>query len=335
MKKALKYFFKMSIVALAASFILLLTSCGSKSSSNSQKKTTIRMAFPTWVGYGPLYVAEKKGYFKDENLNVKLKIVEGLAERKQAMASGSLDGLATSADVITNLASKKEKLGIVWVLDRSNGADGIVVNKSIKNISDLKGKKVAVEVGSTEHLFLLDVLKANNMSDKDVKIVNMTTADAGSAFVAKKVPAAVTYDPYLTQAVDSGGKSYTTKDYPVQLVDVIGFSKKFIKNNPQAVKGFVKAMTKASNYVKEHPAKANKIMATGLKIKESSVKDTVSKLKMYNLKDNKKQFGKKGSNGTIYNTVTNISSFYVKQKISSSKVGASEIINPTFVRSLK
>ena len=113
MKKGLKNFFKGFASILLALSILFLASCGSKSGTSTQKKTTVRLAFPTWVGYGPLYVAEKEGYFKDEKLNVKLKIVEGLGERKQAMASGSLDGLATSADVITNLASKNEKLGIV------------------------------------------------------------------------------------------------------------------------------------------------------------------------------------------------------------------------------
>jgi NitT/TauT family transport system substrate-binding protein len=50
------------------------------------------VTLPTWTGYGPLFLAKEKGFFKKNGIDVDLSIVEGLAERKQSLASGKIDG---------------------------------------------------------------------------------------------------------------------------------------------------------------------------------------------------------------------------------------------------
>ena len=52
---------------------------------------------------------------------------------------------------------------VVLVNDNSYGADGIVVQDGINSIEDLKGKTVATEVGTLEHMFLLKILEENNI----------------------------------------------------------------------------------------------------------------------------------------------------------------------------
>lgn len=332
MKKIIKKIVKLIFAGLA---VFLLASCSSSDSDETnESKTKMNIAFPTWVGYGPLYVAEEMGYFNDEGLDVNLSIVEGLAERKQALASGTLDGLATAADVFVNLSASDIDMGIVWVLDASNGSDGIVVDSSINDLSQLKGQKIAVEEGTTLHLFLLKVLEANGLTESDVELVPMTTGEAGAAFVSGKVKAAVTYEPYLSEAENAGGTVYTVIDYPVQLVDALGFSTSFIDDNPDAVQGFVTAVSKAIDYQNNHPNEAAQIMADGLKLDKESVLDTQSKLKIYTLSDNLAQFGESGTSGILYDTIQEESDFYVEQGIIEKSVEPIDLIVPSFVRTL-
>jgi len=87
----------------------------------------------------------------------------------------------------------------VVAIDDSNGGDGIVALKDIKSIADLKGRKVAVNEGSVSEFYLNVLLGKAGLKESDLKTVNMTAADAGSAFVAKRVDAAVTWEPWLTR----------------------------------------------------------------------------------------------------------------------------------------
>ncbi|KFJ04803.1 ABC transporter substrate-binding protein [Bifidobacterium subtile] len=325
-------------VLTALAMAVTIGACGSSNDSkesNSAADTTVNIAFPTWSGYGPLYIAKEKGYFAEQHLNVNMKIVEGLAERKQALAGGSLDALATAADVIVNLAANDIPMKTTWVLDISNGSDGIVYNKSIKSLKDLKGKQIAVEEGTTDHFFLLKVLQQNGIAESDVKLVNMTTGDAGTAFVGGKVPAAVTYEPYLSQAAAAGGKTYTTKDDPVPLLDVVAFTDGFASKHPAAVKGFSKALAEAAQYAKDNPKDADKIMANGLQMDVADVESTLKVLKIFGTEENIKQFGKEGSHGELRSTMDEYSQFYASHKITPKTINPDDVIDATPVRALQ
>ena len=64
-------------------------------------------------------------------------------------------------------------------LDASVGGDGIVANKSITSVKQLKGQKVAVSAGSTSQWMLAYVLSVNQLSLKDVKQVDLTSGRRG------------------------------------------------------------------------------------------------------------------------------------------------------------
>lgn len=301
----------------------------------STENTTLRIALPTWVGYGPLYVAQEKGFFEKNGVNVELSIVEGLAERKQALISGNLEGLATAVDVFVNLEGAGIPMQMVWLLDRSDGADGIVATSDVATPADLKGKTVATEIGTTEHLFLLKVLEQSGLTADDITLVPMTIGDAGTAFVAGKVDAAVTYDPYLAQGIEAGGIGFTTADYDIDLMDAIGFSTEVIESNPEAIQGFVAALAETMEYIAANKEECIPIEAAGLKLDEADVAGTLEKLECYDLAGNLEQMGAtEGEEGKLYETVNDISEFYADQGLNDGLIEAEKIINASFVRSL-
>lgn len=295
-------------------------------------KTPLKVTLPTWTGYGPLFLAKEKGFFEKHGVNVELSTIEGLAERKAALAGGQVDGMATALDVQVTLAASGVPMQVVWLLDDSFGGDGIIAKKEIASAADLKGKKVAFEQGSTSHLLLLTALKQAGLTDKDVEMVQMSAGDAGAAFVAGQVDAAVTWEPWLSKASQAdGGILVTTKDLPGIIVDTVGFHKDVVEKRPDDVKAFVAAMAEAMDYWKQNGDESNEIMAKGLKIDLAEFTGTVPGLKFLHKEENKELFGTADKQGQIYQSTQNAIDFYVEQKLIDNAPKVEDVLNPTFV----
>src|SRR5690606_21306134 len=124
------------------------------------------------------------------------------------------------------------------------------------------------------------------LTDKDVEMVQMSAGDAGAAFVAGKVDAAVTWEPWLSKSSEADGKILlTTKELSGIIVDTIGFRKDVIEKRSEDIKGFVAAMAEAMDYWKEHEDESNQIMANGLKIDLEEFNGTVPGLKFLDKED--------------------------------------------------
>src|ERR1700730_10589347 len=78
--------------------IIVLTPLLLSSSCKGPSTKTYRMGLGPWVGFGPLYLAQEKGFFKDAGVSVELSVLTGLAERNSALKSGQVDALAAPVD---------------------------------------------------------------------------------------------------------------------------------------------------------------------------------------------------------------------------------------------
>ena len=106
------------------------------------------------------------------------------------LADSTLD-----ASVIAESQYDNNTLKIFSAVDESNGADGIIARNSIKNLADLKGKKVGVALNQTTHYLLQKALDKVGLSDNDLELVNMSSSDAGAAFITGELDAAVKWEP--------------------------------------------------------------------------------------------------------------------------------------------
>jgi NitT/TauT family transport system substrate-binding protein len=156
----------------------------------------------------------------------------------------------------------------IFQLDKSYGADGMVVKRNITKISDLKGKTVAASAPGTAPYFTLAwFLKKNGLSVKDVKVVNLEPAAAAQAFIAGQNDAAMTYEPYLSTVrdkPDAGKIIATTLDYPM-VMDTFGCTPKFLAENPKAAKALADGYFDAVAMIKADPKKSFEIMGADVK----------------------------------------------------------------------
>src|SRR5207253_7652240 len=124
---------------------------------------------------------------------------------------------------------------LVARIDVSMTADAMITDGSVASIADLKGKQVAFEEGTTSDILLNYALAQNGMSIADIQKVPMPAADAGSALIAGKVPVAVTYEPYLTLAMQQNKKVkmiYSAGEDPGLISDVFVVRDEFLAEKP-------------------------------------------------------------------------------------------------------
>ncbi|MDE3240651.1 MAG: ABC transporter substrate-binding protein [Paracoccaceae bacterium] len=232
----------------------------------SVQAADLSIGLSTWVGYGPLYIAQAKGFFKDEGLNVKLIKMEDVKTRMPALIAGRIDLAVTTIDTVLNFYSDAHPMDYVFALDDSHGGDGIVAKDTIKSVSDLKGKTVAYAEGSVSQFFLAVLLKRDGLTLKDVETQNMTAGDAGAAFVAGRVDAAVTWEPWLTRGKEAKGGHLLidSTQTPGLITDVLVATDKMAKAHPDELKAIYRAWVKAVDWQKTHVEEADKIMAKGV-----------------------------------------------------------------------
>ncbi|MFO1130707.1 MAG: ABC transporter substrate-binding protein [Hyphomicrobiales bacterium] len=227
---------------------------------------TMRLGMTTWVGYGPMFLARDKGFFKENGLDVDLRIIEDASIYMAAVASGELDGNASTLDEIMKYRSPEFCFKAVTALDDSHGGDGVLVHEGVNSLKDLKGQQVGMNEGSVSQFWFNILLTREGMTEKDVQITNMTADDAAAAFIAGQIPAAVTWEPHLSLVREKkqGKVLIDSSQTPGLIVDVVDLTCDYIKNNPKDVEAFNKGLFKAVEFIKTNPDEAYAIMAKGV-----------------------------------------------------------------------
>jgi NitT/TauT family transport system substrate-binding protein len=225
----------------------------------------------------------------------------------------------------------------VLALDDSAGGDGIVARKEIKSITDLRGKKVAMNEGSVSQFFLNVLLKEAGLSQKDLNVVNMKQGDAGAAFVAEKVDAAVTWEPWLSKgkAAPHGHILVDSSKTPGLITDVLIFRRDVIEKRPREIQGIVNAWNKAVAYWEKNQTEANEIMAKGVGdwLKDPKVfAEVLTGVKFYNRDANVKFFGTAQKPGDLYKVVQNALDVWGSFGRLQAKMTPKDLVNHAFVK---
>jgi NitT/TauT family transport system substrate-binding protein len=251
-------------LALTATVAALLLTTGA-----SAQETKVAIGISGWTGFAPLTLALQSGLFKKHGLDVSIKKIPQ-KDRHLAIASGDIQCAATTVETWVVWNANGVATTQIFQLDKSFGADGMVVKPGINSIKDLKGKTVAADAPGTAPYFgLAWMLAKNGLSIKDVKVVNLSPQAAANAMIAGTdgIDAAMTYEPYLSavRAKPEAGKIIaTTLDYPM-VMDTFGCTPKFLAENPNAAQSLANAYFDALDLIKADPKKSFEVMGADVK----------------------------------------------------------------------
>ena len=226
----------------------------------------LKLALSTWVGYGPLFVARDQGFFAKEGLEVDLVMMEDVKTRMPALAAGRVDAAVTTIDTVLGFSTAERPLTYLFAIDDSRGGDGIVARREITSVAGLKGHTVAYTEGSVSQFFLSVLLKDAGLTLADIDSRNMTAGDAGAAFVAGRVDAAVTWEPWLSRgkATPHGAVLVDSASRPGLITDVMVTTVPTLEARRSALQALYRAWSAAVDWQKTHEAEADRIMARGV-----------------------------------------------------------------------
>jgi NitT/TauT family transport system substrate-binding protein len=278
-------------------------------SSGTAHAEPLRISYFIWVGNGPFFVAQEKGLFAEEGVEVELINIEDHAAAFGGLFVGQVDAVqGAMPDAPTFAQPGEEPLVCVLALDESRGGDGVLATNDIHTVADLRGKSVAVLPGSIGHFYLIVLLKEAGLSEADIEVVDLSAEDAGEAFSLQEVDAAVTNDPFLSQAknAEHGHVLTDTTEQPGLLVDCLMTRADVFNDRKDDFQAVARAWDAAVKYVEAHHDEANEIMARhlggGLE-DPAAFGETLKGVGFYDADRNREYFGTPDKPGPIYETM--------------------------------
>jgi ABC-type nitrate/sulfonate/bicarbonate transport system substrate-binding protein len=162
-----------------------------KASCQAKEVTIAVPVTPPNVVHLTPYVADAFGYFKDENMTVKLVRFDGGVGSLRASASGAIDLAGTSSEPVLDAIANGADVKIVYSY-APNVDVSFAVGPGIKTMADLKGKKIGVqEAGGFADVMSRIILKKAGIDAKDVNFITTTTAGRVQALATGQTDTAV------------------------------------------------------------------------------------------------------------------------------------------------
>ena len=337
-KKAKGVMKRILAAALSTTMILTaMTACGKKEekSDGGAYSGTMYIGQSSWIGYAPLFIAQEKGFFKNHGSTIEVKEIQSAADRRAALVSNQIQAMSSTVD--THIMSNAAGVDIVQILamDTSCGGDGLISLKKYTKLEDLVGKKVALDTsGGASFFWFQYLLQQKGLKLSDIDVQSMGAGDAGTAFVAGKVDAAVTWQPWLTKAnnTEFGHTMISSTETPGIIVDSIGVKKDFIDKYPKTVQALVDGWYDALDYMKTNPDDANKIMAEKMGMTVDEFKASLSEVKYYDEAGNIEYFGTADKKGPIYDIAKKASDLWLAEKLIDTQPDLNSVISSEFVK---
>jgi NitT/TauT family transport system substrate-binding protein len=132
-------------------------------------------------------------------------------------------------------------------------------------------------------------LKENGLTISDIEHVPMGASEAGLALIAGRVDAAVTYEPYASKALSQGGGFkilYTAAEKPGLISDMLTATSEWIKANPTAVQGLIRAWDDAINFIRENPEEGGALIAKAVGSPKEEFEPAFKGVRLYNVSEN-------------------------------------------------
>jgi NitT/TauT family transport system substrate-binding protein len=231
-----------------------MTGCSNEPSS------PLRIGTNVWIGSEPLYLARDLGRFDPKV--VQLVEYPSASEVLRAFRNQAIDGMVISMDELFGLVVDGLQPRVICVVDVSDGADVVMGRPGMQSMTDLKGKRVAVESAALGAFVLSRALALSNMEAGDIQVVHLESNEQPSAFNEGEVDGAVTFEPYRSQLAAAGATIlFDSTQIPGEIVDVIAVRESALDEQRAAVQALLAGWFKAIEYVEDEPNDAARRMS--------------------------------------------------------------------------
>jgi NitT/TauT family transport system substrate-binding protein len=219
---------------------------------------TVATPFPSCLAFFPVYVADDRGYFADERLDVAVEPLDGSGATIQAVQADRAQIAMPSPGPFMQAVQRGSELQNFYTMYQGDIFSVVVPGDSdIQAVEELEGKKIGIgSPDGGEVAYVKSLLsEAAGLEEADYELV--TVGDGGSAAVALERGDVVAYsaafiDVAIMRQRGLDLRALTDPDYPTG-TDSLAVSKdEWVEENEDAVKGYGRALAKATTWAREN-----------------------------------------------------------------------------------
>lgn len=259
---------KRKLTVLATLTVILLCVAGLytiKGNSNQNKTAQIEVSYaaPLTIAAAPVYIADAKGFWKDEGLNMKVTNFDSGRKALDALLSNSADVMSVSETPPLRAYLAGSKINTIATVTEHKEAKMTVRTDRITTPEDIKGKTIGTVAGTNSDYYMYRWLEAHNIKISDVKIVPMDAAALSQAFVQGNIDVMFAWEPYNYNAVSkipNLAKSWPTDAGLYNGRHTIEMNSAYLRDHSDVAERIIKGFIKAEDFIKSNPDEAKQIV---------------------------------------------------------------------------
>ena len=321
----------LSIMSIISNLHLLVNAQSNYNANPEQIKIILTLWPPNFLAY----IAQEKGLFEKNGVNVQLLFDEDYFNAVERYDNDEADGITIvfSDAIIQNSNGIDTK--VVYHIDSAQSGDAII--SKLKNLTDLKGRKIGVEgINTFSHLFALTALEKAGLDESGVEFVNVAGINTSAALEQGEIDAGHTYSPFLEETTTKGYNILiTAKEIPGIIVSVLAFHKNIVEQRPQDIKNIVQSFIEALDYYKENKEDALRIMSSKSGLSKYEIIHGFHSTKLMTLQDNLLTMANTtGNMSSLFTSGEYASNFFTQRGVMSDYANISAIVDPKFIKTI-
>lgn len=247
------------LLLVTAAMLMIVSGCGNKQTETAAPKRadkTVTIGVMPDVDSLPFIIAQEKGYFKEEGVEVKLSYFKSAVDRDSALQSGNLDGAIS--DMLAEYFAKNGGFDTV-ITSLTNGSYKLLAAKSepAASIADLGGKELAVSKNTIIEYVTDQVAAKGNVPVAALnKVVIPQIPTRLEMLQSGRIAAATLPEPLASVAVKNGARVLQSSDQLGINPGVMLFTRGAVNDKEQEIRAVYRAYAKAVTYLQREPMDA-------------------------------------------------------------------------------
>ncbi|SEM43550.1 ABC transporter substrate-binding protein [Bradyrhizobium sp. OK095] len=280
----------------------------------AQARTKIRLGYLHVVAVdGHIWTGLDRGSFDREGIDFELHEFNTGPEVFEAMTRGGLD-IVSAGGVISNyLALGRGRGFLVNDIEVATAQLWGRPTLGVKEIADLRGKRIATTMKTTAHIFLDRALRANNINPSEVEIVNRSMAVAVKAFIAGEVPAVALWVPFniaVREALPDAVRLVDASAFYPQSAVLGGWAARrdYDAGNSGVLSRIIRAWADANDHMVRNPAVAAEALQRHyMHSRPADIAEALKAQKLYSSREWKRLY----ADGTVVKWLQQVSDFFM------------------------
>ena len=252
----------------------------------------------------------------------------------RAYRNGDLEAITISLDEAWSLAETMSDVRIVTIQDISNGGDAILGKPEIKNLQELKNRRVGVESTALGAFELSRALEQVSMSTKDVKIVPLLVSQDELAFKQKRIDGVVTYEPTVSKLRAIGANLlFDSRQIPGEVLDILAMRESAVTKQPDTAKALTIGWFRALDYLHKYPQDAARRIAPHEGVTPEQFLKSLPGIRIPDVQENQKILGK--TDGAALEAISRLAKFMVEKKLLKKAIDPISVFDPRLVNEVE